>query len=74
MKMSECSESSMSTPGKSGCNKEMETNDNERDQNIDQHLYETISDDMQQVQRLDKVSVKCTSKIYFKNYKVKRTE
>ena len=64
--MSECSESSMSTPEKSGFNKEMETNNNESDQNIEQHLNETISDDMQQFQRLDKVDVKCTSNIYSK--------
>ena len=64
--MSECSESSMSTTGKSGFNKEMETYNNESDQNIEQHLYETISDDMQQFQRLDKDDVKCTSNIYSK--------
>ena len=64
--MSECSESSMSTHVKSGSNKEIETNDNESDPNIEQDLYETISDDMEQFQRLDKVDVKCTSKIYSK--------
>ena len=54
----------MSTPVKSGSNKEIETNDNESDPNIEQDLYETISDDMEQFQRFDKVDFNCTSKTY----------
>ena len=59
--MDDCSGSFMSTPGKSGFHKEMETNDNESDQNFEQNHYETLNDDMQQFERLDKVDIKCTS-------------